>query len=80
MNVHYQELGFLRGDLTELYDVRTYTLGALREVAHVGSATFALGARASVNFVPATLFATYGTRRPTGVAMYGQLRVGNVRR
>ena len=74
-----EELGFLGGDLTELYDVRSYTLGGLRQIARVGATTFGLGARGSVNFVPSTLLATYGTRHPMGVAVYGQLRVGNVR-
>lgn len=69
-----EELGFLGGDLTELYDIRSYVLGASRTIGNIASTQLALGARGSVNAVPKTLFATYGTRRPAGFAVYAQLR------
>ncbi len=69
-----EELGFLGGDLTELYDVRSVVAGVARRIASRGSAELALGARAAVSFVPATLEATYRTRTPAGFAIYVQLR------
>ncbi|MBC8086118.1 MAG: hypothetical protein H7Z40_02550, partial [Phycisphaerae bacterium] len=69
-----EELGFLGGDLTALYDVRSIVLGATREVLSIGNAQFAVGARGALNFVPQSLFATYGTRRPTGFAVYTRVR------
>lgn len=69
-----EELGFLGGDLTALYGVRSYVLGASRDIATIGAAQFSLGARAAINFVPQTLFATYGTRRPAGFAVYARVR------
>lgn len=69
-----EELGFLGGDLTALYDVRTLTAGASRQLTNIGPLGLSLGARGSLNFVPASLLATYGTRRPAGFAVYGTLR------
>jgi hypothetical protein len=68
-----EELGFSGGDLTTLYDVRSIVAGFARRVASVGSAEFSLGARGSVNFVPQSLLATYGTRTPGGFAVYTQV-------
>jgi hypothetical protein len=50
------------------------TAGVSRQIASVGPADISLGARASVNFVPATLLATYGTRTPAGFALYANVR------
>jgi hypothetical protein len=69
-----EELGFLGGDLTALYDVRTFSGGLRQRLTNVGPAELSLGARGSMNFVPATLLATYGTRTPTGFAVYASLR------
>lgn len=69
-----EELGFLGGDLTELYDLQSYTVGASRTLVNVANTQLALGARGSINRVPQTLLATYGTRTPTGFAVYAQLR------
>jgi hypothetical protein len=41
-------------------------------MARAGAA-LSIGARASFNSVPASLFATYGTRNPTGAAIYLRL-------
>lgn len=69
-----EELGFLGGDLTALYDVRTYTAAVTRQLVNLGPVGVSLGVRASLNFVPASLFATYGTRTPAGFAIYGSIR------
>jgi hypothetical protein len=69
-----EELGFLGGDLTALYDVRSYVLGISQRVAAAGAAELAIGARGSVNFIPQSLFATYRSRTPRGFAVYAQLR------
>jgi hypothetical protein len=74
-----EEMGFLGGDLTALYEVRVLTAGVSRQVASVGPAGISLGARASVNFVPATLLATYGTRTPAGFALYANVRPNRLR-
>lgn len=74
-----EELGFLGGDLTELYDIRSYTLGAARSIIAVANTQVSLGARGSVNVVPQNLLATYGTRRPSGFAVYAQLRAFGLR-
>ncbi|MEO7456716.1 MAG: hypothetical protein ABIY52_10675 [Gemmatimonadaceae bacterium] len=68
-----EELGFLGGDLTELYEVRSFSLGATQRVAGASRYELAVGGRGSVNVVPATLLATYGTRTPSGFAVYLQV-------
>src|SRR5439155_695541 len=74
------ELGFLGGDLTQLFDIRSVVAGYTRTIATMRGAEMALGARGSVNFLPATLELTYGTRTPAGVAVYARLRPARVRR
>lgn len=69
-----EELGFLGGDLTALYDVRSFVIGLTRDVITVRGATASLGGRASATFVPRSLLATYGTRRPSGIAAYVQVQ------
>ena len=65
-----EELGFLGGDLTEQYEIRSLSLGAVRRVY----GRLSLGARGAVTFVPEELRATYGTRSPSGFALYLQVR------
>jgi hypothetical protein len=75
-----EELGFLGGDLTETYDVRSVVIGGLREIGTWGRGALGFGARGAVTFVPAILEATYGTRTPSGFALYVQVRprrIGN---
>lgn len=55
-------------------DVRSLVFGAVREIASPGGTTLGLGVRASLNFVPVTLAPAYGTRTPTGVAVYVRIR------
>lgn len=69
------EFGFSGGDLTTLYDVRSIAAGGTYRIVAVGNAELSLGARAAVNFVPQALLANYGTRTPTGFAVYARLRV-----
>lgn len=73
-----EELGFLGGDLTELYDVQSYSAGAVRTVGNIANTQLGIGARGSINFVPRTLLATYGTRTPAGFALYLQLRARRI--
>jgi hypothetical protein len=69
-----EELGFQGGDLTTLYDIRSVVLGATHALLSTRGAQLSLGARGAVNFVPQSLFATYGTRTPVGASVYLQLR------
>jgi hypothetical protein len=69
-----EELGFLGGDLTEAYDIRVLSGGAARRMTSVSTIDLLFGARGAVNFVPASLLATYGTRTPLGFFLYLQLR------
>jgi hypothetical protein len=69
-----EELGFLGGDLTAAYDVRSVVAGVRQDVASLGSVRAALGARGAVNLLPASLQLAYGTRTTTGAAVYLQLR------
>lgn len=69
-----EELGFLGGDLTTLYDIRSFVAGFTRQIATVGRAEVGLGARGSVNFIGQSLEATYGGRTAKGFAVYAQLR------
>lgn len=75
-----EELGFLGGDLTQLYGVQSYVMGATRDVVQWGGASVALGLRGSVNVVPATLLATYGTRTPRGLVVFARVRAGGEER
>ena len=68
------ELGFLGGDLAALYAVRSVVAGFARTIGTAGHAEFTVGARGSVNFVPGTLLATYGTRTPSGFAVFASVR------
>lgn len=56
------------------YDVGALTLGYLRELGAVGRLGTALGLRGTVNFVPPSLEAGYGSRRPVGIAAYLRVR------
>jgi hypothetical protein len=75
-----EELGFLGGDLTELYDIRALTGGATRRVRRMGAIDLLIGARGALNVVPASLEATYGTRTPVGFFLYLQLRPASAAR
>jgi hypothetical protein len=51
------------------YDLGSLVLGYVRD-----RGTFSLGTRAAISFVPAALGASYGSRTPVGVAVYGRWR------
>jgi len=69
-----EELGFQGGDLTALYDVRSYVAGFSRQLFEFGGLALGAGARASLAWLPRTLEHSYGTRRPTGLMVYLQVR------
>lgn len=56
------------------YDVTAIALGYLREVGRVAGLEAAIGARGSLNFLPAGLEAEYGSRTAGGLAVYLRLR------
>ena len=56
------------------FNVSELVLGYVRELAQYGGASLGLGVRGSLNFVPVDLEPTYGTRTPTGLAVYLRLR------
>src|SRR5213080_4425993 len=59
---------------TTQYDVGALALGYLRTVGTVAGLAAAVGLRGSVNFVPSSLNAVYGSRTPAGVAIYLRLQ------
>jgi hypothetical protein len=56
------------------YDVGVLALGYLRTVGRVAGLAAGVGVRGSVNLVPSSLNAVYGSRTPVGVAIYLRLR------
>ena len=69
-----EELGFQGGDLTVVYDIRSYVLGASRTLLRYKKAELIAGARGSIDFVTEDLHLAYGTRRPTGFAIFANVR------
>jgi hypothetical protein len=69
-----EELGFSGGDLMALHEIRTIALGARRDVASMRLARFSVGARGSVSLLPQSLELAYGTRRPSGLDLFAQVR------
>jgi hypothetical protein len=67
------DLGFLGGDLTQLFTIRALSGGVARQVASLGGVAFGLGARASIDFLPESLRLTYQGTRPKGFAVYVRL-------
>jgi hypothetical protein len=59
---------------TTQYDVGALALGYLRTVGTVAGLAAGVGVRGSVNFAPSSLNAVYGSRTPTGVAIYLRLQ------
>ena len=68
------DLGFLGGDLMEMFTVRAISVGASYDVASVGRASFGLGVRGTLNLLPETLRTTYQGTRPAGFAVYLRVR------
>jgi hypothetical protein len=59
---------------TTQYDVGALALGYLRTVGTVAGLAAGVGLRGSLNIVPSSLEAVYGSRTPVGVAIYLRLR------
>jgi len=59
---------------TTEYDVGALALGFQRTVGTVAGLAAGVGVRGSVNFVPSSLNAVYGSAPPAGAAIYLQLR------
>jgi hypothetical protein len=64
---------------TTEYDVGALALGYLRTVGTVVGLSAGVGVRGSVNVVPSSLDAVYGSRSPTGLALYLRLRPAGTR-
>jgi hypothetical protein len=58
----------------QLFNVQSLSLGYIRELLRGRDVTFGLGARGTVNFVPAALQGSYGSRTPVGGMLFLRLR------
>jgi len=58
----------------EQFGLQSYVLGYVREIGRTSWGSLGLGARGSVNAVPEVLRSVYGTRTPTGIAVFLRLR------
>src|SRR6266516_2028798 len=61
------------------YGVGVLALGYLRGLGTMSGLSVGAGIRGSINFVPSILDALYGSRTPTGVAIYLRLRPAGTR-
>jgi hypothetical protein len=64
--------------LSQWYDVGGLVAGYLRTVAVVAGVDVGVGARGSLDVVPRSLEAVYGTRTPHGIGVYVRLRPSQV--
>ena len=60
----------------DVYDVGEMTLGYAREVASIHGGSLGIGMAGTLNFVPSTLAAVYGSRTPLGGTVFLRLRPG----
>lgn len=56
------------------FNVSALSLGYVREIGAFGGGTIGLGARGTVNVIPAALEPYYGTRTPLGTSVYLRVR------
>ena len=56
------------------FDIRSLVGGYIREIASIPGGSIGIGGRVSVNFIPGALEPFYGTRTPTGFAVYFRVR------
>lgn len=63
---------------TGLFDVEEVSLGLFRALRRTKDIVLGVGARGTVNMVPASLRDAYGSRLPLGVAVFLSLRPGGV--
>jgi len=68
------ELGFLGGDLTQLFTIRSLSLAATRDFVSIGPAAIGLGVRGSLNLLPETLRLTYQGTTTTGYSAFVRVR------
>ena len=61
-----------------LYKVSHVSVGAVREMRAGGFGRVGLGVRGTLNIVPSSLEALYGSRYPVGVAIYARWRTGRM--
>jgi len=73
------DLGFVAGDLMELFTVRDISLGATHDVHAFGAASVGIGARATVTLLPDLLHLAFQTRTPTGFALFLRVRPASMR-
>lgn len=90
LNLAERNIFFVRAELTEksgetlvlddpalsdrIFTVSTVGAGYVRQFAPFGSLVPALGVRAAVSFVPRDLESFYGSRSPTGIAVFASVR------
>jgi len=68
------DLGFLGGDLSQSFTIQEVTLGLARDLVMGERGRIGIGARAMVARVPESLRIAYGTRTPTGGAVFLSLK------
>ena len=64
---------------TTQYDISALALGYMHGLGTKAGLAIGVGMRGSVNFVPASLAAVYGSRTPAGFAVYVRLRPSGTR-
>jgi hypothetical protein len=62
------------GTGTRHFDVASFSLGYIRELAVFGGTTFGIGGRGTLNFVPRELEVSYGSSTPVGAMVFIRLR------
>jgi hypothetical protein len=68
------ELGYVGGDLTQVFEIRPITLGAAYTLPAKGDAVVSIGGQATITFLPNDLESTYRTRHPMGFVAYVNVR------
>jgi hypothetical protein len=68
------ELGFVGGDLTQVFEIRPITLGIAYTLPSIGDAVMTVGGQATMTILPTDLESTYRTRYPMGFVAYVHVR------
>jgi hypothetical protein len=68
------DLGFLGGDLTQLFTIRSASLAATHDFVSLGPLWIGLGLRGSLNLLPETLRLTYQSTTTTGYSAFLRVR------
>lgn len=61
-------------DSRQQFDIQSLVGGYVREIAAIPGGSVGVGGRVSVNFIPSSLERFYGTRTPSGFAVYVRVR------